>query len=101
MIHVPYLVAQRFLQVDQPLDLLLKGSDCHGVCHGDSERMMEGEFLLDVLEVGVPEKNTSSRMVALKGCHVKDEVIMDENNLAGGLGVLPDSLKVFECEIVV
>ena len=77
MIHFPYLVAQRFLQVDEPFNLLLKGANCHGVGHGDCERMVEGEFLLNIFDIGVPEEDASSRMVALKGCHVEDEVIVD------------------------
>lgn len=83
------------------MDLFLKGSNSHGVRHADSERLVKGKLLLDIFEIGIPEQKTPSRMMTLEGGHVKDEIIMDENNLAGGLSILPHLLKVFEMEIVV
>ena len=98
---MPNLVSQRFLQANQPFYFLFERSNGHGVGHSDSKGMMKGEFLLDVLEVGVPKKEASSRMVTLKRSDVKDEIIMNKNDLSCPLSVLPYLLKVFENEIVV
>ena len=101
MIHMPNLVSQRFLQANQPFDFLFKRSNGHCVGHSDSKGMVKGKFLLDILEVGVPKKEASSGMVALKRSDIKDEIVMNKNDLSCPLSVLPNLLKVFEYEIVV
>ena len=76
VVLVPNLGAQRFIQVNEPLHFLFEGANGHGICHSYCKGMMVGEIVLDVFEVVVPEKQSSSRVMAFKGGNIKNEVIM-------------------------
>ena len=99
LVEVPDLRQERLVGADDARDLLLEGTDDHGVGHDERKRMVKPHLLVDLLHVLVAQEHAAARVVGREGSHIQDVVVQDQQRLAALLGVGLHLLAVFKFQV--
>lgn len=96
MIHVPNLIHQRFIRIDEFGDFLFKTSDNNAVGHFQTKGMMTVHLISDVLTLVVEDKACSSGMMCSKSSGIKDMIVIDKENFVMLCSIVLNLFVVFE-----
>jgi len=78
MIHIPYLLQQRFVWINVFSNLFLESSDNKGISHSQTQGLMGSHLIGHIFCFIVENESSSSRVMLSEGCDIKDIVVIDD-----------------------
>ena len=70
VIDIPYLRHEGFVGLDDATDLFFETANDHGIGHDEWERMVKLHILVNIFEMSIFKKDTSTGVMALKSGHI-------------------------------